>query len=112
MFDTRDKKTVTSVPPEAGAKGVPEAGAKSVPEAGAKSVPEAGAKSVPEAGRGVLPEAGRLKIFVSYSRADLSFADELAAGLEVMGFESLIDPTTRGRAAEKSGPPGETWNAS
>ncbi len=60
MFDTRDKKAIKPVPPEADAVRVPEASEK-------------------------------LKVFVSYSRADLGFADELAAGLEVMGFEALID---------------------
>lgn len=39
-----------------------------------------------------MAEAGeKLKVFVSYSRADLAFADELAAGLEIMGFAPLID---------------------
>ena len=33
----------------------------------------------------------KLKVFVSYSRADLAFADELASGLDVMGFQALID---------------------
>jgi hypothetical protein len=30
---------------------------------------------------------GKLKAFISYSRAELAFADELVAGLEVMGFD-------------------------
>src|SRR5262245_24797829 len=34
----------------------------------------------------------RLKVFISYSRADMAFADELVAGLEYDGgFEILID---------------------
>lgn len=33
----------------------------------------------------------KLKVFVSYSRADLAFADELATGLEIAGFAPLID---------------------
>jgi hypothetical protein len=35
--------------------------------------------------------AGKLKVFISYSRAELMFADELVAGLEVMGFDVTID---------------------
>lgn len=31
------------------------------------------------------------KVFISYSRADLDFADELSAGLQIMGFSPLID---------------------
>ena len=47
---------------------------------------------LPQVGKDALPGASeKLKVFVSYSRADLGFADELAAGLEVMGFEPLID---------------------
>jgi WD40 repeat protein len=36
-------------------------------------------------------DTSKLKVFISYSRADLAFVDELAAGLEVMGFATLID---------------------
>jgi TIR domain-containing protein len=34
---------------------------------------------------------GKLKVFISYSRDDLDFADQLVAGLEVGGFEPTID---------------------
>jgi TIR domain len=44
-----------------------------------------------------------LKVFVSYSRADLGFADELYSGLEVMGFQPSLD---RHAIAE-----GEDWKA-
>src|SRR5262245_29786075 len=37
------------------------------------------------------PKAARLNVFISYSRADLAFADELFAGLEVMGFDPRLD---------------------
>ncbi|MFN0219467.1 MAG: toll/interleukin-1 receptor domain-containing protein [Hyphomicrobium sp.] len=33
----------------------------------------------------------RLKVFISYSRDDLDFADQLGAGLEVCGFDATID---------------------
>jgi WD40 repeat protein len=35
--------------------------------------------------------ARKTRVFVSYSRADLTFADELAVGLEMHDFEALID---------------------
>jgi hypothetical protein len=38
-------------------------------------------------------EAPKLKVFVSYSREDLEFADQLVAGLILWGFEPLIDRT-------------------
>src|SRR5262249_56970551 len=34
---------------------------------------------------------GKLKAFVSYSRDDLDFADQLVAALELCGFEATID---------------------
>ena len=37
------------------------------------------------------PAAGKLKVFVSYSRNDLDFADQLVAALELCGFEATID---------------------
>jgi WD40 repeat protein len=38
-----------------------------------------------------LPIEGKSKIFVSYSRSDIEFADRLVAALEVRGFDVLID---------------------
>jgi WD40 repeat protein len=35
--------------------------------------------------------ARKTRVFVSYSRGDLAFADELVVGLEMHGFEALID---------------------
>lgn len=35
--------------------------------------------------------ADKLKVFISYSRDDLRFADQLGAALDATGFESLID---------------------
>jgi len=38
------------------------------------------------------PDLGRLKLFISYSRADLAFADELVGGLEIdNSFDVAID---------------------
>jgi hypothetical protein len=34
---------------------------------------------------------GKLKIFISYSRKDEDFAQELLAGLELAGFEPYLD---------------------
>ncbi len=46
----------------------------------------------------------KLKVFISYSRSDLAFADELAAGLDFQGgFEVLID--------RESIHEGEAWKA-
>lgn len=40
------------------------------------------------------PEPQKLKVFISYSRDDMAFADELGAGLEYEGgFEVSIDRT-------------------
>ena len=45
--------------------------------------------------------AQKVRVFVSYSREDVAFADELVVGLEMHGFEALID---RHAIA-----PGEDW---
>jgi hypothetical protein len=39
----------------------------------------------------VLARAPKARLFISYSRADLAFADRLDAALKSRGFESLID---------------------
>jgi hypothetical protein len=49
-----------------------------------KEVPFATSKSAP-------PEGSKLSVFISYSRDDLAFADQLAAGLTLGGFEPTID---------------------
>ena len=36
-------------------------------------------------------DKGKLRVFISYSRDDLKFADQLNAGLDLYGFECLID---------------------
>ena len=54
-----------------------------------------------------MPEAaqqdGKLNVFISYSRDDLAFADQLDASLQLGGFETTID--RRGISA------GEDWKA-
>jgi TIR domain len=37
------------------------------------------------------PDRGKLRVFISYSRDDLDFADQLAAALDLSGFECFID---------------------
>src|SRR6516165_5841849 len=37
------------------------------------------------------PDRGKLRVFISYSRDDLYFADQLNAALDACGFECLID---------------------
>ena len=36
-------------------------------------------------------DKGKLRVFISYSRDDLKFADQLDAGLDLCGFECVID---------------------
>ena len=44
-----------------------------------------------DGGTFVTPEATKLKVFISYSRDDLDFADQLAAALQIAGFDPTID---------------------
>ena len=37
------------------------------------------------------PDRGKLRVFISYSRDDLRFADQLDAALNACGFECSID---------------------
>jgi tetratricopeptide (TPR) repeat protein len=47
--------------------------------------------AVREAGRSVSSDRGKLRVFISYSRDDLDFADQLTAALDFSGFECSID---------------------
>lgn len=49
------------------------------------------------------PANGRMKVFVSYSRADVAFADELLAELEDRGFDAILD--------RHDIDPGEAWKS-
>ena len=44
-----------------------------------------------QASRPDSPDRGKLRVFISYSRDDLEFADQLDAALNACGFECLID---------------------
>src|SRR5262245_35981817 len=44
-----------------------------------------------QASRPDSPDKGKLRVFISYSRDDLRFADQLDAALSTYGFECLID---------------------
>jgi hypothetical protein len=44
-----------------------------------------------QASRPDSPDKGKLRVFVSYSRDDLKFADQLDAALNAYGFECVID---------------------
>jgi hypothetical protein len=44
-----------------------------------------------QAGRPDSPDRGKLRVFISYSRDDLEFADQLTAALDTCGFECFID---------------------
>jgi TPR repeat protein len=47
--------------------------------------------AVRQAGRPASSDNGKLRVFISYSRDDLKFADQLDAALSTYGFECLID---------------------
>ena len=44
-----------------------------------------------QASRSDSPDKGKLRVFISYSRDDLYFADQLDAALDACGFECVID---------------------
>ena len=44
-----------------------------------------------QASRPASSDRGKLRVFISYSRDDLNFADQLEAALNLCGFECLID---------------------
>jgi len=45
-------------------------------------------------------EPGRLRVFISYSRKDEDFAQELLGGLELAGFEPYLDKHDVERGAD------------
>jgi uncharacterized protein len=47
--------------------------------------------AVTQAGRPASSDKGKLRVFISYSRDDLDFADQLTAALDFSGFECFID---------------------
>jgi TPR repeat protein len=54
-----------------------------------------------QASRSDSPDRGKLRVFISYSRDDLKFADQLDAALNAYGFECVID--------RQGIPGGEEW---
>src|SRR5215813_10661884 len=53
--------------------------------------PKPGDIAPQQASRADSPDKGKLRVFISYSRDDLDFADQLDAGLDLCGFECIID---------------------
>jgi TIR domain len=53
--------------------------------------PKPGGIPLKQASRPDLPDRGKLRVFISYSRDDLVFANQLNAALDACGFECLID---------------------
>jgi TPR repeat protein len=57
----------------------------------APASPKPGDIAPQQAGRPDSPDRGKLRVFISYSRDDLDFADQLDAALNACGFECVID---------------------
>jgi hypothetical protein len=53
--------------------------------------PKPGDIAPQQASRPAAPDRGKLRVFISYSRDDLEFADQLDAALNACGFECVID---------------------
>jgi hypothetical protein len=53
--------------------------------------PKPGDMAPQQASRPDAPDRGKLRVFISYSRDDLEFADQLDAALNACGFECVID---------------------
>jgi len=53
--------------------------------------PKPGDIAPQQASRPDSPDKGKLRVFISYSRDDLYFADQLNAALDLCGFECVID---------------------
>lgn len=53
--------------------------------------PKPGDVALQQTSRANSPDKGKLRVFISYSRDDADFADQLVAALDAYGFESSID---------------------
>jgi TIR domain len=53
--------------------------------------PKPGDVAPQQASRPNTPDRGKVRVFISYSRDDLDFADLLAAALDLYGFDCVID---------------------
>ena len=60
-------------------------------EASGPALPKPGDIALQQASRPDSPDRGKLRVFISYSRDDLDFADQLDAALNAYGFECIID---------------------
>jgi TIR domain len=69
-------------------------------DASGPASPKPGDIAPQQASRPDWPDRGKLRVFISYSRDDLHFADQLNAALNAWGFECVIDHSISG---------GEEW---
>src|SRR5262245_42366065 len=53
--------------------------------------PKPGDVALQQKSRANAPDKGKLRVFISYSRDDAGFADQLEAALDAYGFETTID---------------------
>ena len=60
-------------------------------DASGPASPKPGDIALQQASRSDSPDRGKLRVFISYSRDDLDFADQLDAALNAYGFECIID---------------------
>jgi uncharacterized protein len=60
-------------------------------DASGPASPKPGDTALQQASRPDSPDRGKLRVFISYSRDDLDFADQLDAALNAYGFECVID---------------------
>jgi TPR repeat protein len=60
-------------------------------DASGPALPKPGGIAPQQASRPDSPDTGRLRVFISYSRDDANFADQLEAALDTYGFETSID---------------------
>ena len=60
-------------------------------DASGPASPKPGDIAPQQASRPDSPDRGKLRVFISYSRDDVDFADQLEAALDAYGFETSID---------------------
>jgi TPR repeat protein len=60
-------------------------------DASGPASPKPGDTALQQASRPDSPDRGKLRVFISYSRDDLDFADQLDAALDACGFACVLD---------------------
>src|SRR5262245_12010422 len=60
-------------------------------EAPRPASPKAGDVALQETSRADSPDKAKFRVFISYSRDDLDFADQLNAALHACGFDCVMD---------------------